>query len=300
MSRTPLFSRPLQHEPGLLTLALPHAAVAPLVVEVPRSGRQYPNEFQVSCTFETLHAYVSMYVEEVYGKTPEQGVPLLWANFPNSWIDLNRSLEDLDPALLAEPWPTPLKPGDKSLRLGTGLIHKWGKDDLPIYDRKLTVSEIQHRIDNFYLPYHELLGHLIDQNVAQFGASWHISCHCMASVGPRWSHDKGQPRKDFCVSDLHGETCDPEFLQVCKESFEAEGFSCSVNDPFVGGECIRRHSKPSARRNSIQFEVIKGLFMDEETWRKKPEFDQVRDGVGRVIGRIAAYCRGSASKSPNI
>src|SRR5690348_2703338 len=114
----------LRHRPGLLTLAVPLSVRAPLVVEVPRSGRQYPNEFQVACTFTTLHAYVSMYVEEIYGRAPEHGTPLLWANFPNSWIDLNRSLEDIDPALLVEPWPKPLKPGDKSLRLGTGLIHK--------------------------------------------------------------------------------------------------------------------------------------------------------------------------------
>lgn len=289
----------LAHRPGVLTLASPSAAPAPLVVEVPRSGRQYPNEFQAACSFETLHAYVSMYVEELYGRAPEQGAALLWANFPNSWIDLNRSLLDLDPALLAEPWPTPLEPGDKSLRLGTGLIHKWGKDDLPIYDRKLSVAEIQHRIDHYYTPYHEQLAQLMQQNIDRFGAAWHISCHCMASVGPRWSHDKGEPRKDFCVSDLHGVSCDPEFLQVCKESFEAEGFSCSVNDPFVGGECIRRHGKPAERRNSIQFEVIKGLYMDETSWRKKPDFDQVRDGVGRVLGRIAAYCTASTPPSTN-
>lgn len=296
MTSPSLLSCDLRAEPGVLTLALPRTPRAPLVVEVPRSGREYPSEFQVSCTFTTLHAYVSMYVEEIYGRAPEHGAPLLWANFPNTWIDANRSLEDLDPELLSEPWPTPLKPGDKSLRLGTGLVHKWGKDDLPIYDRKLTVDEIQHRIDRYYKPYHELLAELIQQNQDGFGASWHISCHCMATVGPRWSHDKGRPRKDFCVSDLHGESCDHQFLQVCKESLEAEGFSCSVNDPFVGGECIRRHGRPGARSHSIQFEVIKGLFMNEDTWRKTERFEQVRDGVGRVLGRIAAYCREAASR----
>lgn len=296
MTSSSAFPRELLHRPGAFTLAPAAGPVAPLVVEVPRSGREYPSEFQVACTFTTLHAYVSMYVEEIYGRAPEHGVPLLWANFPNSWIDLNRSLEDLDPELLAEPWPTPLKPGDKSLRLGTGLIHKWGKDDLPIYDRRLTVAEIQHRIDQYYNPYHELLAQLIQQNVDRCGASWHISCHCMASVGPRWSHDKGRPRKDFCVSDLQGRSCDPEFLHACKESFEAEGFTCSVNDPFVGGECIRRHGDPGTRRNSIQFEVIKGLFMNEDTWRKTERFEQVRDGIGRVIGRIAAYCREAAPR----
>jgi N-formylglutamate amidohydrolase len=286
----------MEHRPGLYTLLSGLGDPSPLVVEVPRSGRQYPNEFQVACDFTTLHAYVSMYVEEIYGNAPDSGAALLWANFPNSWIDLNRHVEDIDPILLAEPWPGPIHPGDKSLRLGTGLIHKWGKDDLPIYDRKLSVAEVRQRIDDYYWPYHERLAQLIQANVDRFGASWHISCHCMASVGPRWSHDKGQPRKDFCVSDLNGKTSHPAFLDAAVKAFEAEGFTVSVNDPFVGGECVRRHSRPAEGRNSLQFEMIKGLYMDEETWRKTDRFDAVKAGVGKVIGRISAYCREAAGR----
>lgn len=281
----------MEHVPGVLTMVPPRGRAVPLVVEAPRSGREYPNEFRAACSFTVLHAYVSMYVEEIYGGAPDAGATLLWANFPNSWIDANRHLEDIDPELLAEPWPGPINPGDKSLRLGTGLIHKWGKDDTPLYDRKLTVAEVRHRIENYYKPYHEKLAAIIDRNVATHGASWHLSCHCMATIGPRFSHDRGLPRKDFCVSDRHGETSDPEFLHATVEAFKAEGFTVSINDPFVGQESVRRHSRPKERRNSLQLEMIKGLYMNEETFEKNDRFDDVRAGVGRVLARIADYCR---------
>lgn len=281
----------MEHIPGLYTLKTPSENAAPLIVEAPRSGHDYPNDFRVSASFEVLHAYVSMYVEEIYGLAPEAGAKLLWANFPNSYVDLNRPIDDIDPSLLAEEWPTPLNPTDKSIRLGTGLIHKWGRGDTPLYDRKLPVAEIKHRIENYYTPYHAKLKSLIEQNVAEKGASWHFSCHCMATFGPHYAHDKGLKRRDICLSDLNGVTTDPEFLNISKEAFEAEGFSVSLNDPFVGNVCIKNYSAPAERRNSIQIEMVKGLYMNEATFEKLPGFDEVRTRFGAVMKRVTAYCR---------
>ena len=283
----------MEHRPGILTLIPPRAEPSPLVVEAPRSGREYPNAFRIAASFETLHAYVSMYVEEIYAHAPDSGATLLWANFPNSFVDANRHIEDIDPDLLAEPWPGPINPGDKSTRLGTGLFHKWGKDDLPLYDRKLTVAEVQHRIEAYYKPYHRRLAELIEDNVRRFGASWHLSCHCMASIGPRFSHDRGQPRSDICLSDRHGTTADPAFLQASIEAFKAEGFSVTVNDPFVGQESVRMHSDPPNRRNSLQIEMIKGLYMNEETFNKNERFADTQRRIGLVVARIGAWCRRS-------
>lgn len=281
----------MEHRPGLLTLVPPRAEPAPLIVEAPRSGRDYPNAFRVAASFETLHAYVSMYVEEIYAGAPDAGASLLWANFPNSFVDANRHVEDIDPDLLAEPWPGPINPTDKSIRLGTGLIHKWGKGDRPLYDRKLSVAEVRGRIDGYYWPYHHRLAELIDDNIRRFGASWHLSCHCMATVGPHFSHDRGRPRADICLSDRHGETVERPFLEAAVEAFKAEGFSVTVNDPFVGQESIRMHADPARRRNSLQIEMIKGLYMDEETFEKNDRFEDTQRRIGQVIARIARWCR---------
>ena len=67
------------------------------------------------------------------------------------YIDPNRTLRDLDPELLAEPWPGPLEPGEKT-RLGKGLIWRRMDKATPIYDRKLTLAEVRHRIQAYYEP----------------------------------------------------------------------------------------------------------------------------------------------------
>ena len=281
----------LEQLAGVYTVRTPAQNLTPLLVEVPRSGREYPCDFRVAASFEVLHAYVSMYVEEIYGLAPEGGARLFWANFPNSFVDANRPIDDIDPELLDGEWPTPLNPTDKSIRLGTGLIHKWGRADTPLYDRKLSVDEVSRRVENYYVPYHEKLAALIDENVTRSGASWHFSCHCMATVGPHYTHDKGEKRKDICLSDLNGQTSSPEFMQISKEAFEAEGFSVSLNDPFVGNVCIGRHSDVEHKKNSIQIEMTKGLYMNEASFEKLECFDDVRTRFGAVMARISSYCR---------
>ncbi|MDX6748598.1 N-formylglutamate amidohydrolase [Geminicoccaceae bacterium 1502E] len=281
----------LEQLTGVYTVKTPTRNVAPLLVEVPRSGREYPCDFRVAASFEVLHAYVSMYVEEIYSLAPDAGARLFWAHFPNSFVDANRPIDDIDPDLLEGEWPTPLNPTDKSIRLGTGLIHKWGRADTPLYDRKLGIAEVSRRIENYYVPYHRKLADLIKENVDKHGASWHLSCHCMATVGPHYSHDKGQQRRDICLSDLNGETSSPEFMHISKEAFEAEGFSVSINDPFVGNVCIARHSDVEHNRNSIQIEMTKGLYMDEVNFEKLECFDEIQARFGAVLARISDYCR---------
>ncbi|MGE3150830.1 MAG: N-formylglutamate amidohydrolase [Pseudorhodoplanes sp.] len=280
----------MEHIPGVLTFIPPRGAARPFVLEAPRSGREYPNDFRVAASFNDVHSSVSQYVEELYRDAPDAGASLLWALFPNSYIDANRHLDDIDPDLLNEPWPTPLSPSEKSVQLGTGLIHKVAKPGVALYDRKLSVEEVKHRIDRYYRPYHGKVAAIIDDNVKAFDRSWHWSCHRMAPVGQPHARDAGRPRKDFCISDGGGKTSDKVFLDATVSAFQSEGFTTSVNDPYLGAAAIRLHGKPDANRHSLQIEMNKALYMDEQTLGKGPRFEEIRARLAKVVQRIARSC----------
>ena len=150
---------------------------------------------------------------------------------------------------------------------------------------------MQHRIDRYYWPYHRRLAEIIEDNLRRFAASWHLSCHCIASVGPHFSHDKGQPRADICLSDRHGTTAEPAFLAAAIAAFKVEGFSVTVNDPFVGQESIRMHADPGRRRNSLQIEMNRGLYMDEAARTRVAGLAQVRGHLTELARQLAAYAR---------
>ena len=162
----------------------------------------------------------------------------------------------------------------------------------PIYDRKLSVAEVSQRIMEYSRPYHAALADLIDAAHASHGCVLHIDCHSMASMGDRTTEDGAVPRPDFVVSDREGTTCAPRILKCVVNYLRNCGFTVSINDPYKGFELVRRHGRPAEGRHSLQIEVNRGLYMDEETLSKKPNFvimQKVLSGLAAVLLTEAEY-----------
>jgi N-formylglutamate deformylase len=273
-------------QPGLFLRYAPAAAPVPLLVDVSRSGREYPPQYRTPLPFTTVHDNVSMYLEDLYAATPSLGGTLLYCCFPNTWIDVNRSELDMDPAVVDGQWPVPLKPTARTLE-GLGLIKTRSRYGEPFQERKLTVPEIEERLDLYYRPYHAELKRIVDALHERFGVLRQISCHCMSAVGAPTHPDAGKPRADFCVSDLHGKTASREAMELVVETLKSYGYSVSVNDPYVGNELIARHGNPALGRDSIQVEINKKLFIDTRTFRKTPGYAKLKADLGRLLKTVA-------------
>lgn len=59
--------------PGILHCRTPSDNAAPLVFDIPRSGSDYPREFQSPAKFDAVRRLVSMYVEDLYKLAPDSG-----------------------------------------------------------------------------------------------------------------------------------------------------------------------------------------------------------------------------------
>jgi N-formylglutamate amidohydrolase len=264
-----------------------------VLVDVSRSGREYPKEYRSPLPFTTVHDNVSMYVEDLWAGAATAGATLLYCCFPNTWVDVNRGESDMDPAVVEGKWPRELKPTARTLE-GLGLIKTRSRFGEPFQERRLTVAEIEERLDLYYRPYHAELKRIVEALHGRFGVLRQISCHCMSAVGAPTHPDAGKPRADFCVSDLKGRTASREAMELVVESLRAYGYSVSVNDPYVGNELIGRHGDPARGVDSIQIEINKKLFMDTGSFRKSPGFDKLKADLDRLLAVIA---RDSAARA---
>ena len=274
-------------QPGLFLRHEPLAAPAPLIIDVSRSGREYPKEYRSPLPFTTVHDNVSMYVEDLWAGAPAAGGTLLYCTFPNTWVDVNRNEADMDPAIVDGQWPKQLKPTARTLE-GLGLIKTKSRYGEPFQERKLTVAEIEERLSRYYRPYHAELKRLVDETHRKFGVLRQISCHCMSAVGAPTHPDAGKPRADFCISDLKGKTSSPETMTLIVETLKGFGYSVSVNEPYVGNELIGRHGDPASGIDSVQVEINKKLFMDAKTFRKTAGFDKLKTDLDRLLSIVAA------------
>ena len=277
--------------PGVLVRRVPHADLVPLVFDSPHSGTVYPDGFTPLLSREELLSTADLFVGELFENAPAKGAVLIEALFPRAFVDPNRSLDDLDPSLLATPWPHPLAPSEKST-LGKGLIWRVNAALKPIYGRSLSVEEVEGRIDGYWRPYHRTLDETMDALWARFGSAWHVNCHSMKSrTTAQDAEGPGHARVDIVLSDRDGQTCDRAFLEVAHEALRAEGLSVAINTPFKGAELVRRQGRPAEGRHALQIEFNRRLHLDEATLQKNGRHPILHAMVDRLIDRLAAFCR---------
>jgi N-formylglutamate deformylase len=275
------------------TLRLPEGDAIPLVCDSPHSGTRYPADFRHALPLQELRAGEDTDVHVLWHGLPAVGATLLAAEFPRTYIDPNRDVEDLDAALLDGPWPGPLRPGEKT-RLGIGLIWREAGPDgrKPIYDRALSVAEVQHRIAAYHAPYHAAMREHIEGAYARFGAVWHLNLHSMpANSYEGLQIESDHPLADFVLGDRDGTTAAPEFTAMVAEALRRRGFSVAINDPFKGVALIARLGRPAERRHSLQIELHRGLYMDERTRERSSGFAALQNALSQVAREIAAYVK---------
>ncbi len=268
----------------------PSTGALPLVLDSPHSGEHYPDDFDHLPPRAIVRQAEDTHVARLYRSAPRHGAVLIEATFPRAYIDANRSLDDIDPAMLADAWPDPVATSRKT-RQGIGLLWRIARGGSPMYDRKLTVGEVQRRIERWYVPYHAALAAEIDAQHRAFGAVWHIDCHSMPAVGDANADDPGRPRADFVLGDRDGTTCAPEFTALVAATVAGLGYSVSINDPYKGVELVRRHGRPAERRHSLQIELNRRLYMDEETLEPNAHYADLETDLERLVAAVAAHIR---------
>lgn len=276
-------------EPEVFVRFDPSVAPVPVVVDVSRSGRLYPIDFRSPVPFSALHDNVSMYVEEIWKDASKYGVTLLQALFPNTYIDANRHELDMTPDMIEGQWPVPLEP--TVAKSGLGLVKSKSRYGEPLQERKLTVAEVQARLDKFYHPYHRELASVMDRMLTAHGFYYQLSCHCMSAVGAPTHADAGKERMDFCLGNLRGTSSSTEFIEFIAEVIRKQGFTCSVNTPYTGGELNRRYGTADGTRESVMIEINKKRFMDVATFKKTEGFEAIQDVARAVLQAVTQHAR---------
>ena len=276
---------PSQRIEGVLEVHAPDGETVPLVIDSPHSGDACPAGLDPRLA-ERWRGCADAFVDELFAGAPRHGATLLRALFPRAFIDVNRSPLDLDESILEEAWPEPLAPSDKT-RLGIGLIASRDANG-PLYERKLSVSDVRRRLDFYYRPYHRTLRRLLEAAYRSAGAVYHLDCH---SMKPPVSGRTSSRSLDFCLGDRDGSSAEREFTHFVANAIRDLGYHVQVNDPYKGVELVRRYSDPAGGRHSLQIEVNRALYMDERRLARHEGFRRLCDDLDRLVGRVAAYAR---------
>lgn len=271
-------------------MVLPQTPPIALVCDSPHSGTAYPDDFGHAVALADLRKCEDTLVDALWADVPAVGGTLIHARFPRSYIDANRACTDIDLAMLSEPWPGDVQASERCTTLGNGLVFSKTTTLADIYDRKLGVHEVQRRIDACWTPYRRALSEALRTTQAAFGRVWHLNLHSMPSNAyERLGRVSATPLADVVIGDLQGRSCSPGFARCVADAFGALGYRVSVNDPYAGQDLIREHGRPGIGSESLQIEINRKLYLDEDTREPNARYAQTRDDVSRALRAIAAF-----------
>ncbi|QYJ06357.1 N-formylglutamate amidohydrolase [Qipengyuania flava] len=266
---------------------------APIVVAMPHAGRAYPDP-----VLETLRdpAQAKLRLEDRHidavGKPVAfaTGANLLLATAPRAMIDLNRSSEDIDWAMVrgTRPPQTRHSLANRRSRSGLGLIPRRVPGMGELWRRPLERQEVDAWIEGIYEPYHGALAAELERLRDQWGVALLIDLHSMPPLRP--SHPQDQPA-EFVIGDRFGASCDPGLVDLTMRYLATQGRRVAHNRPYSGGYVLDRYGQTQRGIHAIQIEVCRSTYLDarlDQPSARLPAIVKLLAGLVRTLGAETA------------
>ncbi|WP_417268300.1 N-formylglutamate amidohydrolase [Celeribacter baekdonensis] len=267
-------------------LQRPERRTSCVVFASPHSGRDYPTEMVQQSVLSPLQLRSSedAHVDRLYADVPRFGAVMVSATYPRAWVDLNRRVDEMDPALVAGVSRVGLNPRIAS---GLGVIPRVVAGGRSIYHGKISREEAENRIRTVWKPYHRLLQAVIDESLALFGQSILIDCHSMPREALSVVRSGKGRRPEVVIGDRYGASANPGVVSEVERAFRQQGFEVSRNVPFAGAFVTQHYGHPARRCHAVQVEIDRSLYMDECTLEPRPDFSDIRARVSAAAEVIA-------------
>lgn len=268
---------------------------SPFVFASPHSGRFYPERLQALSMLSehTLRRSEDAYVDQLFEPVADLSIPLLVANYPRVYVDLNRNALELDARMFSDPLPNEADRDNDRVIAGFGVIPRVVTADRHIYKGPLSYKQERARISDIYAPYHGQLAQLIGRAKMDRGWAVLIDCHSMPSLkspvalsfGAKFLRDSIFPRDpDIVLGDRFGRSCSPRLMDTLEKHFEDKGYSVARNEPYAGGYCTEHYGDPINHVHALQIEINRKLYMDEATITPIP------DAMTRIKADLSDIC----------
>lgn len=272
----------------------PETRSTSVVFASPHSGRDYPWTFLRRTELDKLSIRSSedAFVDQLFDCAPQYGAPFLCAGAPRAFVDLNRSAEELDPALIDGVSRHGHNPRIAS---GLGVIPRVVAGGRAIYRGKLPLAEAKRRIDLYWRPYHEMLGRQLNEARGLFGEAILVDCHSMPHEAMDAIARGAVRRPEVVIGDRFGASADGEIVERIEAAFAAAGLTVVRNAPFAGAYIVQQYGRPERRQHAVQIEIDRALYLNEALVRPNGNFNEFRRLMRQVVSEIASIgARGQA------
>ena len=260
----------------------------PIVLSSPHAGSNFPKEFLEgsALTEHELKISEDSFVTDIVKKASDAGIPLISLNLPRTFVDVNRDKIELDDTMFYNA-PKSNDTNSRRCRVGLGILHRVVYQNKNIYDGLLSYEDASDRIKNVYEPYHKRLKQLVDRCVRKFGFCLLVDCHSMPSMICNIMNEN--KLLDFCVCNLFGESCPDEISAKIYEELQKDDHRVEYNRPYAGAFITFNYCQPRKKIYTLQLEINRAIYMDEQSYQKNKQFQDVADHVSDSLIELGHF-----------
>ncbi len=244
---------------------------APIVAHVPHSSTVIPADVRAEILLPEdeltteLARLTDWYTDELFAWLGTYGVTRFVNRLSRLVFDPERFLDEA-----AEP----------AAAHGQGVVYWRGTNGQPM--REPDADLRARRIEQLYRPYHAALDAVVADLLDQFGECTVLDCHSFPSVPLPSEIDQAPDRPDICIGTDPMHT-PPDLANTMAAAFEAEDFRVKHDSPFAGTFVPSGFYGRDQRVRSVMIEVRRGLYMDEATAERRPDFDDIGTAIERAL-----------------
>ncbi len=269
------------------SLTMPATRTTGVVFASPHSGRAYGRQFLRESVLDahTIRSSEDAFIDRLWAQVTDHGAPFLAAQAPRAYVDLNRSADELDPALIRG---LAKRPGhNPRVASGLGVVPRVVAGGRAIYRGKLTLAQAQERLNRVWHPYHNCLARLLRESRQMFGQAILIDCHSMPHEAIETLGRLRRPRPEIVLGDRFGASAGPGITDRIEAAFTHEGFTVARNSPFAGAYMAQHYGRPLRGQHVVQIEIDRSLYMNEQLIRPNGNFANVQVALSRIAAHLA-------------
>ncbi|WP_411029920.1 N-formylglutamate amidohydrolase [Spongiimicrobium sp. 3-5] len=235
----------------VFNIKMPKSPLVPIVISVPHSGTGFPKEVK-GLYKKRMRKHLDdtdWYVHKLYKFAPSLGITLIRANLSRWVIDLNR-----------DPKSVPLYNDQRLITSNTPTTDFFGNKIYKSSSFEPDQEEKTRRLKAYYNPYYDKLMALLAERKKQFG---HVLLWDAHSIRHRVSTIQETPFPDMILGNNDEKTASPLLINTALKGLRSGNFKVSHNSPFKGGHITRYFGKPEENVHTLQLEMNKILYMDD-------------------------------------
>jgi len=225
---------------------------APIVISVPHCGLDFPEELKSSYHSELRNQPddTDWFVQKLYNFASELGITIIYAKYSRWVIDLNR-----------DPESTPLYSDGRIITGLTTLTDFFGKDIYIDNAHTPDKQEVDRRLKHYYWPYYSKIESLLNDLKAEFSNVLLWDAHSIRQSVPTIRKENFP---DLILGNNDEKTAHPTLIKSALNSLISNNVEVTHNTPFKGGHITRYFGDPENGIHSLQLEMVKKLYMDDD------------------------------------